>query len=268
MHEGYGLTETSPTVSFNYVGEPIRPGTVGRPLWGVDVEIAEAEVEDRIVLLPPGELGEIVVRGHNLFKGYLGDPDASAAAVVDGWFRTGDLGTKDADGIVTIVDRKKDMIVRNGYNVYPTRGRGRDDAAPRGRAGGRVRRRRRRPRPGGARRRGRCSTAHEVDADELVAFTKERIAAYKYPRVVHLVDALPLGGERQGAQARARRAVLDGARRGVASTTEARSRGGPRPPSCRAQAVRDAVVLERHRTRPCTARPAPSPASLTYVVPM
>ena len=102
------------------MGEPIRPGTVGRPLWGVDIEVADANVDDRIVPLPAGELGEIVVRGHALFKGYLGNPEASAAAVVDGWFRTGDLGTKDADDIVTIVDRLKDMIVRNGYNVYPS----------------------------------------------------------------------------------------------------------------------------------------------------
>ena len=70
-------------------------------------------------LLPRGELGEIVVRGHNLMKGYLNLPQANAEAVVDGWFRTGDLGTKSDDDYITIVDRKKDMIVRNGYNVYP-----------------------------------------------------------------------------------------------------------------------------------------------------
>ena len=119
IHEGYGLTETSPTVSFNYVGRTPRPGTVGQPNWGVDVEIADAENDDAIELLPHGELGEIVVRGYNLFAGYLGRPDATEATFTDGWFRTGDLGTKDDDDYITIVDRKKDMIVRNGYNVYP-----------------------------------------------------------------------------------------------------------------------------------------------------
>ncbi len=192
VHEGYGLTETAPTVSFNTVYEPIRPGTVGRALWGVDVAIAEAEVEGRIEFAAPGALGEIVVRGHNLFKGYLGRADASADAVVDGWFRTGDLGTYD-DGIVTIVDRKKDMIVRNGYNVYPTE----VEAVLS-----------RHPDVAMAAVFGLAHDTHgqevhaavvaldgrEIDADELIAFCKERIAAYKYPRVVHLVDELPLGG--------------------------------------------------------------------------
>jgi long-chain acyl-CoA synthetase len=193
VHEGYGLTETSPAVAFNHVGEPIRPGTVGRPLWGVDIEIADANVDDRIVRLPVGELGEIVVRGHALFKGYLGNPDASAAAVVDGWFRTGDLGTKDADDIVTIVDRKKDMIVRNGYNVYPSEVEDvmmRHPAVAFAAVFGL---------PDEARGQEVHAAVvlldgHEATPEELVAFVQERIAAYKVPRVVHLVDALPLGG--------------------------------------------------------------------------
>ena len=102
VHEGYGLTETAPTVSFNHVGEPIRPGTVGRPIWGVEVAIADPDVEDRIELLGADQLGEVVVRGHNLFKGYLGRPEATAEVVVDGWFRTGDLGTMTVDDVVTI----------------------------------------------------------------------------------------------------------------------------------------------------------------------
>jgi long-chain acyl-CoA synthetase len=84
VYEGYGLTETSPVVSFNPTGRPIRPGTIGVPIWGSDVLIADAAAEDRIVELPRGELGELVVRGHNLFKGYLGKPEATAAAVPDG----------------------------------------------------------------------------------------------------------------------------------------------------------------------------------------
>jgi long-chain acyl-CoA synthetase len=117
--EGYGLTETSPVATFNQVGFEPRPGTVGKAIWGVEVEVAKAEVEEAVELLPTGELGEIVVRGHNVFKGYLNNPEATAAAIVDGWFRTGDLGTKDAEGYVSIVDRKKDMVLRGGYNVYP-----------------------------------------------------------------------------------------------------------------------------------------------------
>ncbi|GAA2987560.1 long-chain acyl-CoA synthetase [Microbacterium terrae] len=192
VHEGYGLTETAPTVSSNPLHEPIRPGTVGKALWGVDVAIADPEVEDAVVLLDdPAALGEIVVRGHNLFKGYLGRPDASDVAVVDGWFRTGDLGTH-SDGILTIVDRKKDMIVRSGYNVYPTeveavlaRHPGIAVAAVFGVAddvrGQEVH---------------AAVVSHdgvELDADEVVAFVRDRLAAYKYPRVVHVVSSLPLG---------------------------------------------------------------------------
>ena len=119
IYEGYGLTETSPVATFNQpLWEP-KPGTVGKAIWGVEVEVAKADVDDRIELLPPGELGEIVIRGHNIFKGYLNKPEATAEAIVDGWFRSGDLGDKDSDGYVRILDRKKDMVVRGGYNVYP-----------------------------------------------------------------------------------------------------------------------------------------------------
>ncbi|MFC9279776.1 long-chain fatty acid--CoA ligase [Streptomyces collinus] len=119
VYEGYGLSETSPTATVNQPVFGTRAGTIGHPLWGVDVEIARAETEDRVELLPPGELGEVVVRGHNVFSGYLGRPEATAEALVDGWFRTGDLGTKDEEGFLRIVDRKKDVIIRGGYNVYP-----------------------------------------------------------------------------------------------------------------------------------------------------
>jgi long-chain acyl-CoA synthetase len=193
VHEGYGLTETSPSCTFNITAEPIRPGTVGRSMWGVDVAVAVADVEDRVELLPaPGTLGEIVVRGHNLMKGYLGRPDASAAAVVDGWFRTGDLGTVDADGIVTIVDRKKDMIIRNGYNVYPTEVEAVLARYP-GVAMATV---------FGVPDAVRGQEVHaavvpsygaEVDPDAVVAYMKEHVAAYKYPRVVHVSADLPLG---------------------------------------------------------------------------
>jgi long-chain acyl-CoA synthetase len=192
VHEGYGLTETSPVASFNHRGRPTRVGTVGTPIWGVDVEIADAEIDDRVELLPRGELGEIVVRGHNLMKGYLNLPDANAEAVVDGWFRTGDLGTKSDDDYITIVDRKKDMIVRNGYNVYP---REVEEVLSTHPAVAMV---------------AVFGVAHEVhgqevmavvtvmpgmtaDGDDLVAFAQEHIAAYKFPRRVEILEALPLG---------------------------------------------------------------------------
>ncbi len=190
--EGYGLTETSPVATFNQAGMTPMPGTVGKAIWGVEVEIAKAEVDESIELLATGELGEIVVRGHNVFKGYLNKPDATAAAIVDGWFRTGDLGTKDADGYVTIVDRKKDMVIRGGYNIYP---REVEEALLRHPAvaqvaviglpdpqyGEEV-----------------CAVVikeegEDISAEDLSAWAKTKLAAYKYPRRVFFVDSLPLG---------------------------------------------------------------------------
>ncbi|HET9029179.1 MAG TPA: long-chain fatty acid--CoA ligase [Candidatus Aquilonibacter sp.] len=192
IFEGYGLSETSPIASFNQREFGRRPGTVGCGVWGVDVAVADAEIEDRIDLLPSGELGEIVIRGHCVFKGYLNNPEATREAIVDGWFRSGDLGTKDADGFVTIVDRKKDLIIRGGFNVYPreveevlmrhpavkqvavigiphaTHGEEivavivRDDA-------------------------------HGVQGEAIIAWSQEHLARHKYPRHVHFVDAMPLG---------------------------------------------------------------------------
>ena len=192
VYEGYGLTETSPVVSFNPIGRDIRPGTIGVPIWGVDVVIADADVDDRIVELPRGTLGELVVRGHDLFKGYLGKPEANASAVVDGWFRTGDLATMGEDDYLTIVDRKKDMILRNGYNVYPTEVEAVMMRHPAVQAAAVF------------------GTPHEkhgqeveaavvlregqhADAAEIREFVKAKVAAYKFPRVVHIVDELPLG---------------------------------------------------------------------------
>jgi long-chain acyl-CoA synthetase len=192
IHEGYGLTETSPVASFNHVGRTPRPGTIGTPVWGVEVEIADPAVQDRIEMLPRGTIGELVIRGHNLMNGYRNRPDATAAAVVDGWFRTGDLGTKDDEGFLTIVDRTKDMIIRNGYNVYPREVEevlaAHEDVTMAAVFG----------------------VPHDVHgqeiaaavvltdgatttSEELVRYVSDAIAAYKYPRVVHVVDALPLG---------------------------------------------------------------------------
>jgi long-chain acyl-CoA synthetase len=192
VHEGYGLTETSPIVSTNHQRDEPIAGTVGRPIWGVDVEIAKSDVDDRIELLERGELGEIVVRGHALFKGYLGRPEADAEAIVDGWFRTGDLGVKGDDDRITIVDRKKDMIVRNGYNVYPTEVEGvlaRLDGVAQVAVFG-VTDERHGQEVAAAIIRTPEST---LTVDDVTAFAAEHMAAYKYPRIIDFVDALPLG---------------------------------------------------------------------------
>lgn len=192
VYEGYGLTETSPIVSFNPVGRPIRPGTVGVPMWGVDVVIADPAVEDRIVELPRGDLGELVVRGHDLFKGYLGNAEANATSVVDGWFRTGDLATMGDDDYLTLVDRKKDMILRNGYNVYPTEVEGvlmRHPAVQSAAVFGT-------PHPSHGQEVEAAvvlKDGQDATADELRDFVRTKVAAFKYPRVVHLVADLPLG---------------------------------------------------------------------------
>jgi len=195
VYEGYGLTETSPCVAYNQRAWPRRPGTVGKPIRGVEAEIAQAGTENRIVLLPPGEVGEIVIRGHNVMAGYLDDPAATAAALVDGWFRSGDLGVKDAEGYLTIVDRKNDMIVRGGYNVYPREveeilsrhpfvAQAAVIGVPDARYGQEiyaviV------PRPDAA-------TDASLAAD-IIAWSRRRIASYKCPRRVEFTAALPLG---------------------------------------------------------------------------
>ncbi|MEY9967095.1 long-chain acyl-CoA synthetase [Streptacidiphilus sp. MAP12-16] len=192
--EGYGLSETSPTASVNQPDFGTRAGTVGHPVWGVDVEIARPELEERIELLPAGELGEIVVRGHNVFLGYLGRPEATAEALVDGWFRTGDLGTRDADGFISIVDRKKDIVIRGGYNVYP---REVEEALLR------------HPAVAEAAVIGLADELHgeevcavlvldraaepQPSAQEIIDWSKEHLAKHKYPRRVEFVDSYPLG---------------------------------------------------------------------------
>jgi long-chain acyl-CoA synthetase len=209
IYEGYGLSETSPTASVNQPHFGSRAGTVGHPIWGVEVEIAEADVEDRISLLPPGELGEIVIRGHNVFSGYLGRPDETAKALVDGWFRTGDLGQKDAEGFISIVDRKKDVIIRGGFNVYPREVEevlARHPAVaqvavvgvPDDRYGEEVwavvv------PVPG----------ADVPAEEEFVAWAHERVGKHKYPRRVRVVDDLPLGPSHKVLKREIRRMLVE-----------------------------------------------------------
>ena len=113
--EGYGLSETSPVASFNHPDRPTKPGSVGTPVRGVEFGLRDADDHEVGV----GEIGEIVIRGENIMKGYWNRPEATAAAIRDGWFHTGDLATRDEDGYYFIVDRLNDMIIRNGFNVYP-----------------------------------------------------------------------------------------------------------------------------------------------------
>lgn len=113
--EGYGLSETSPVASFNHPDRPRRPGTIGTPIDGVRMRVLTPDGREA----PVGEVGEIGIRGHNVMKGYWRRPEATAEAIVDGWFRTGDLGSCDEDGYFRIVDRTKDLVIRGGFNVYP-----------------------------------------------------------------------------------------------------------------------------------------------------
>ncbi len=192
VFEGYGLSETSPTASVNQPWFGTRAGTVGHPIWGVEVEIADETVEDRVDLLPDGQLGEIVIRGHNVFAGYLDDPEATRQAVVDGWFRTGDIGRKDAEGFISIVDRKKDLIIRGGFNVYP---REVEEVLARHPAVAQVAVI---GVPDPERGEEVCAVVvptapGAVDGPDLLAWAREQLGRHKYPRLVEVVDELPLG---------------------------------------------------------------------------
>ena len=113
--EGYGLSETSPIAVFNRLDREVRPGSIGFPVWGVDVRLVDTDDQD----VESGEVGEIAIRGHNIMKGYYKRPEATAEAMRNGWFHSGDIGRRDEDGYLYIVDRVKDMIIRGGFNVYP-----------------------------------------------------------------------------------------------------------------------------------------------------
>ena len=116
--EGYGLSETSPVASFSRLGAGVRVGSIGTPVPGVEMKLIEPGTWDEVEG-GPDAVGEIAIKGHNVMKGYYNRPDATAEAIKDGWFRSGDLARRDEDGWYYIVDRSKDMIIRGGYNVYP-----------------------------------------------------------------------------------------------------------------------------------------------------
>lgn len=113
--EGYGLTETAPVVTSSSVSGVPKPGSVGRPLPGVEIRLVDPDGVDVV----PGDPGEVLVRGPNVFRGYWRQPEETARAFADGWFRTGDIGVIDPDGDLHLVDRKSDLIIVSGFNVYP-----------------------------------------------------------------------------------------------------------------------------------------------------
>jgi long-chain acyl-CoA synthetase len=186
LREGYGLTETSALVSTNPPGR-IRLGSVGLPVPGCELRV----VDDDDRKLPAGEVGEICCRSPFVMEGYWRAPELTAEAMRGGWFHTGDLGRVDEDGYLYVVDRKKDLIIRGGFNVFP---RDVEDALlehPAVAFAGVV---------------GRADERHgeevvafvalrngsAVSAEDLVAFAKERIGGYKYPREVRIVPDVPL----------------------------------------------------------------------------
>jgi len=188
VQEGFGLSETSPIASFNVPEKPRKPGSIGYPVWGVEMCI----MDDAERQLPDGERGEICIRGHNVMKGYLGRPEATAESIRDGWFHSGDIGFRDEDGCYFIVDRKKDMILRGGFNVYPREVEevlyqhpAVAEAAVIGI-----------PHPThGEEVKAFVSFAPGQSAteQELIGFCKERLAAYKYPRIVRAIESIPKG---------------------------------------------------------------------------
>ena len=186
IRQGYGLTETAALVSSNPTGRE-RSGSVGLPVPGTELEIRD----DQGRPLASGELGEICVRSPGVMRGYWNSPEATAEAVRDGWLHTGDVGYVDEDGYLYIVDRKKDLIIRGGFNVYP---RDVEDALvqhPAVQMAGVVGR----PSPSHGEEVVAFVALHAADrvtADELVAWAREHIGGYKYPREVVLVDAVPL----------------------------------------------------------------------------
>jgi long-chain acyl-CoA synthetase len=187
--EGYGLSETSPVASFNHPDRERKPGSIGTPIEGVEMQVWDDQGNE----LPQGEVGEIVIRGHNVMKGYWERPEATEEAIDDdGWFRTGDMARVDEDGYFFIVDRKKDLIIRGGYNVYPREVEevlyehpavqeaavvGVPDESLGEEVGAAV----------------VLKQGESLEAQELKGYVREQVAAYKYPRKIWFVDELPKG---------------------------------------------------------------------------
>jgi long-chain acyl-CoA synthetase len=183
--EGYGLSETSAVAATNRSGDGRRAGSVGWPVRGIEMRVVDEAGRE----VPYGEIGEIVIRGPNVMKGYWNNPAATAEAIRDGWFHTGDLGRVDGDGFFFLVDRRRDVIIRGGYTVYPREVEEvlYEHPAVRQAAVIGV------PHPElGEEIAAVVSLRGAVGADELRAFVRERVAAYKYPRRISFADELPV----------------------------------------------------------------------------
>jgi len=189
VQEGYGLSETSPLATFNQFEKPSKPGTVGQPIFGVEVKCFD-ENDDEV---KPGMRGEVVIRGSNVMKGYYKRPGATAEAFRNGWFHTGDIGIFDTEGYLSIVDRKKDMILRGGYNIYP---RELEEVmmtheavslvavigVPDDRLGEEVK------------AFVVLKQGAELTKEDFTDWCKQQFASNKYPRYIEFRDELPIGG--------------------------------------------------------------------------
>ncbi len=185
--EGYGMSEGSPVVTFNQLKTGRKPGSVGKPVWGVEVKLVGTDGAE----VPAGEKGELLYRGHNVMKGYYKKPDETEKTLENGWLHSGDIAIKDEDGFYYIVDRTKDLIIRGGLNIYP---REVEEVIIKHEAVSLV---------------AVIGVPHEEMGEEVKAFvvlkedhslseidliswTKERIASYKYPRLIEFLAALPM----------------------------------------------------------------------------
>ncbi|HEX2295606.1 MAG TPA: long-chain fatty acid--CoA ligase [Actinomycetota bacterium] len=186
VYEGYGLTETSPTLTSNRMAEAPRPGSIGKPLPGVEIRLVDDSGND----VELGDPGEILARGPNVFKGYWNKDEETRRAFAGEWFRTGDVAVEDEDGYLYIVDRKRDMVIVSGFNVFPSEVEAALTENPKVAEAAVV------------------GVAHaytgeavkafvvlERDAtatpDELIADVQRRLARFKCPREVEIVDELP-----------------------------------------------------------------------------
>jgi long-chain acyl-CoA synthetase len=187
--EGYGLSETSPVASFNVLHQTKKAGSIGMPLKGVEFKLVDSENN---TITETGKPGEICIKGHNVMKGYYRRPEATAAAFTDGWFHSGDIAQMDEDGYFFIVDRKKDMIIRGGFNVYPREieevlyahpsiGEAAVVGVPDAKHGEEVK-------AFVALKPGATATV-----EQLIGHCKESLAAYKYPRMLEIMETLPKG---------------------------------------------------------------------------
>jgi len=186
--EGYGLSETSPVASSNHPDRERKPGSIGTPLEGVEMRVVDEDDEE----VAQGEIGEIVIRGHNIMKGYWQRPDATEEAMRNGWFHSGDMARTDEEGYFFIVDRKKDLIIRGGYNVYPREVEEVLYEHPKIREAAVVGV----PHDEWGEEIGAAVVPIEgevLSPEEVSAYVKDRIAAYKYPRLVWFLDDLPKG---------------------------------------------------------------------------